>query len=38
MVVAILAGERNLRAVLLGDVLLLGAQRINRGRVLAVSV
>jgi hypothetical protein len=38
MVVAILTGERKLRAVLLGDVILLGAQRINRGRVLAVLV
>jgi hypothetical protein len=38
MIVAILAGERTLRAVLLGNVVLLGAQRVDRGRVLAVLV
>jgi hypothetical protein len=38
MVVAVLTGERKLRAVLLGDVVLLRAQRVDRGRVLAVLV
>ena len=36
MVVPVLAGERPLSAVLLGDVVLLGRKGIDRGRILVV--